>query len=160
MTVPFRVSIPGSHVVPANWHLTLRFLGPTTELERDLLSARLDECLEDGPFRLTFGGLGAFPRPRRAAVAWLAVSSGEERLATLASCCEEAAQAAGKEPEGRPFHPHLTLSRIRPPQPMEELIERFPRYPGVLDVDRVVLYESRLKGSRPPDYVVVDEFFL
>ncbi len=150
--------IPGKHVVPANWHLTLRFLGATGDVERDVLVARLDDSIGGGPFRVTFGGLGAFPRPRRAAVAWLAVRGGEERLAELAARCEDAAQAIGKVPEGRPFHAHLTLSRIRPPHPMDELIDEFPAYPGVLDVDRIVLYESRLRGRQPPEYAVVEEF--
>ena len=42
------------------------------------------------------------------------VEGGGDELGTLAAAAEEAAQAVGYEPEDRPYHPHLTLSRIRP----------------------------------------------
>lgn len=151
--------IPGRHVVSANWHITLRFLGETTAHQRDLLSGYLDEHIDGGPFSLRFGGLGAFPRPLRASVAWLAVQDEGDRLGDLATACEEGARVAGVPPEERPFHAHLTLSRIRPPQPMAAIVEAFPTFPGRLAVDRVVLYESVL-GRGPVHYEVVDEFAL
>lgn len=149
--------IPGRHVVAANWHLTLRFLGAGRTDQRERLSAHLDEHLGGGAFTLRFDGLGAFPRPGRATVAWLGVSGDLERIDAIAAECEEAARAAGFPPEERPFHPHLTLSRIRPPEDMRALVAEFPPPPGRLEVDRVVLFESRLRGG-PPEYLVVESF--
>jgi len=152
--------IPGSHVVPANWHITLRFLGRIGDTARERVTGYLAGTLDVAPFRLGFGGLGAFPRPARATVAWLAVRTGRQPLESLFASCEEAARAAGLEPEERPFHPHLTLSRIRPPAAMTGLIDDFPPFPGRLDVERIVLYESRPRGGQPPDYVVIEEMDL
>ncbi len=151
--------IPGRHVVSANWHITLRFLGETTSEQRDRLVGYLDDHVAGGPFVLRFGGLGAFPRPLRAAVAWLAIRDEDDRLGDIAGLCEEAAHSAGFSPEERPFHAHLTLSRIRPPAPMADIVDTFPPFPGKLAVDRIVLYESVL-GQGPVQYRVVDEFAL
>ncbi|MFQ5554959.1 MAG: RNA 2',3'-cyclic phosphodiesterase [Acidimicrobiia bacterium] len=151
--------IPGRHVVPANWHLTLRFLGKCAPEQRDRLVHYVDEQLERGPFRVRFGGVGGFPRIARATVAWLAVEAGAQRLEQIAAVCEEAAQVAGYFPEERPFHPHLTLSRIRPPEDLGPAVDGFEPFAGALHVDAVVLYESVLRRG-PAEYRVVERFAL
>jgi 2'-5' RNA ligase len=135
---------PGRPTPPANWHLTIRFLGSTTALQRDRILEFLDEHLAVEPFRMSFGGLGAFPKPARATVLWLAVGRGADQLATMAEISGRAAQAAGFDPEDRPFHAHLTLSRIRPPMNVVPLIDRIPRFPLSMQVNRLTLYRSHL----------------
>jgi 2'-5' RNA ligase len=92
-------------------------------------------------------------------VLWLGVSDGAEELATLALVCEEAALEAGFEPEERPFHPHLTLSRIRPWQDVGPVVDRVPSFPLHQTVDRITMYRSVLGGG-PARYEVVDEVLL
>ena len=75
--------LPGKPVPPANWHLTLRFLGATEEPDRDRVLAFLDEDALTLPFVLGFGPLGAFSRPARATVLWMGVRRGAEELAEL-----------------------------------------------------------------------------
>jgi 2'-5' RNA ligase len=152
-------SIPARAAPPENWHVTLRFLGATDDLARDRILATLDQAALPAPFRLGFGRLGAFPRPARATVLWLGVSDGAEELATLALVCEEAALEAGFEPEERPFHPHLTLSRIRPWQDVGPVVDRVPSFPLHQTVDRITMYRSVLGGG-PARYEVVDEVLL
>ncbi len=147
---------PGKPVPPANWHLTLRFLGATKEPDRDRVLAFLDQDALTLPFVLGFGALGAFSRPARATVLWMGVRRGAEELAELAGRCEEAAQAAGLEPEDRPFHPHLTLSRIQPRQDVSVLVDRVPSFPLSQEVDRITLFRSLL-GTGGARYEVVDE---
>ncbi len=147
--------LPGRTVPPENWHLTLRFLGPTSAQQHDQVLAYLDEHLAVGPFRITFTGLGAFPREAKASVLWMGVTGAVEQLESLATICEGAAVAAGFEPEGRPFHAHLTLSRIRPPHDVRPLVELFEPVGVELDVEAVTLYRSVL-GSGPARYEVVD----
>ncbi len=148
--------LPGRSTSPSNWHVTIRFLGPTTALQRDRVLEFLDEHLAVEPFTLSFGGLGAFARPSKATVVYLNIERGTDRLTAMAEIAETAAQLAGFEPEDRPFHAHVTLSRIRPPMDVRPLIERVPGFPLAMEVDRLTLYRSRL-GSGGPTYDVLDE---
>ncbi|MGZ8786163.1 MAG: RNA 2',3'-cyclic phosphodiesterase [Acidimicrobiia bacterium] len=136
--------LPGKPVRPPNWHLTLRFLGSTDGVAYDRFLAALAGAERGGPFSVTFGGLGAFPRPVRATVLWLAIERGADRLDRLAALSEGAAQQAGFPPEDRPFHPHLTLSRVRPHQDLRPLIEHVSVFRVPLPVDRLVLFRSHL----------------
>jgi len=136
--------LPGRPTPPAKWHITIRFLGSTTALQRDRILEFLDEHLAVESFTLGFGRLGAFPKPSKASVLWLGIERGAEHLATMGEISETAAQSAGLEPEDRPLHPHLTLSRIRPPMNVSDLIERVPRFPLSMDVDRLTLFRSHL----------------
>jgi RNA 2',3'-cyclic 3'-phosphodiesterase len=101
--------------------------------------------------------LGAFPNPRRATVIWLGVTRGEDRLTELADLCEEAAQSAGFPPEDRPFHPHLTLSRVRPAEKVVDLLASEPPPPIRTTVDRVTLFRSHL-GRGGAVYEPIEEF--
>ena len=90
---------------------------------------------------------------------WLGVGRGREELTDLAAACEEAAQAAGFDVEERPFHPHVTLSRIRPWQDVRSVVEELPAFPLNQEVDRITLYRSLL-GRGGARYEVVDEVAL
>lgn len=151
--------LPGRAAPPANWHLTIRFLGPTKAIQKDKVLEFLDDHLVVEPFTLGFASLGAFPKPARASVLWLGVERGARELAVLAEIAEASAQAAGFEPEERPFHPHLTLSRMRPPIDVRGLIEQVPSFPLTMVVDRVTLYRS-VMGQGPVRYETVDEILL
>jgi len=151
--------LPGRAVPPRNWHLTLRFLGWTTEVQRDRILQALDDTDLGSPFRVRFAGLGAFPKPRRATVLWLGVRSGVEGLEHLAAAAEEASTAAGFAPEGRPFHPHLTLARVRPAADVTDLVGRFPPFDVFMEVGAVTFYRSRLAPGGAT-YEVVDRVSL
>ena len=138
-------ALPGRTVRPQNWHLTLRFLGWATEPQQDGVMRALDESALPGPFVVRFGDLGAFPKERRATVLWLGIDGGGDELGALAAASDEAAQTVGYEAEGRPYHPHLTLSRIRPPEDMTELVEVFPAFTVKMPVTAITLYESHLR---------------
>ena len=151
--------MPGRPVLPENWHITLRFLGETSAAQSDQILAHLDQHLMVEPFRIRFGELGGFPKQSKASVLWLGVTGAVESLAAVADECETAAQRAGFEPEGRPFHPHLTLSRIRPPLDIRDMVEQFPAAKIRLDVSEVTLLRSNL-NQRPVRYDVVDRISL
>ena len=151
--------LPGKPVPPPNWHMTIRFLGPTDEVAYERFLEALTEAERGGPFTVSFGGLGAFPRPARATVLWLAIKRGVDRLERLAALSEQAAQEAGFAPEERPFHGHLTLSRIRPHQDVRPLIEKVSPFPMSLPVDRLVVFRSDL-GRGGARYEELDSFKL
>lgn len=136
---------PGRVAPPENWHITLRFLGWTSAVQRDLILRHLDESALPGPFRLRFDGLGAFPKPRRATVLWIGVDDGVAPLQRLADACEAGAVAAGFFPEERPFHPHLTVSRVRPAVDITPLVDSFPPLGLAMPVGAVTVFRSHLR---------------
>ncbi len=149
--------LPGRAVQPANWHLTLRFLGDTDADAHRRLMEEL-RAAELGPaFALGFGRLGAFPRPRRATVLWIGVEEGAREVRALAAEIEQAARRAGFAAEVKAFSPHLTLSRIQPPQDVAALVERVPPFRTRMPVDAAVLFRSHLGGG-PPRYEVLERF--
>lgn len=149
--------LPGSAPPPTNWHMTLRFVGKVDQLAFETVLARLDEANLGPPFDLGFGGLGAFPRPGRATVLWLGTADGSDALDDTATAVEEAVVQAGLMPEERPFHSHLTLSRIRPPEDVRNLIDAVPPFPLRQAVERITVFESVL-GRGPAAYVPLETF--
>ena len=152
-------NLPGKLVSLDKWHFTLRFLGPTTREARDKIIGRLSSAKLGPVFQVRFGELGAFPNPRRARILWLGVTRGGERLSDLAAIAAEAARDAGFAPEGRGFTPHLTLSRIDPPQSIAELLAQKHRYEIEMTVAALILYRSQLGGG-PARYEEVAKFEL
>lgn len=149
--------LPGRVVAPENWHVTLRFLGQVDATGRDRVVAAIDEGDLGPVFPVSWEGLGAFPRPRRATVLWLGADRGIRELRALANEVEVAVEAAGFPPEDRPFRAHLTLSRIRPHQDVTALLEAVGPLGVRMQADRVVLYRSHL-GRGGARYEVVEQF--
>lgn len=150
------VALPGRIVPPARWHLTLRFLGDVSAGDipplRTALRDVLRPCASSHPLPVVFSGLGAFPRPARAAVLWLGVREGADALRALAARVEYAVQRVGLPPERRPFAPHLTLARLQPPRDVAALLASAsaPRCVRAT-VDTVTLFRSqarRIAGSQ------------
>jgi RNA 2',3'-cyclic 3'-phosphodiesterase len=150
-------NLPGKLVTPDKWHFTLRFLGPTAPEAREAIGARLATASLGPDFQVRFGELGAFPSPLRARILWLGVTQGGERLSDLAAVAEDAARNAGFAPEGKQFTPHLTLSRIDPPQNITPLLAQKHHYAVEMTVAALFLYRSRLGGG-PAQYEVVATF--
>ncbi len=153
-----------------NFHLTLRFAGeverPVLERLCAALDAALDRAETPAPFNMRWGGLGAFPKPSRATTAWLGVARGRDGLARLATAAEEAARSAGLPPEERPFHPHLTLARFRPPVDLrpagaggrdDPAGSSSARLGVKIAVTEVALYRSFL-GGKPARYQRLETF--
>ena len=154
-----RPNPPGKPVPPQNWHMTLRFVGRATRVEADRLSFELASLLDGGRFGIRFGGLGAFPKAQRAGVLWLGVRAGADRLGELAGVCDESATAAGFAPEERPFHAHLTLSRIRPARDVRGILAEFPAFDMSMPVVAVTLFVSHL-GRGGARYEALERFDL
>lgn len=153
------VDVPGDHVPPSKWHVTLRFIGRVDDVLLDRIRASLDQGDLGGPFQLSWGGLGAFPKASKATVLWIAIDRGLDDLTALADRMGAALEDAGLEPEDRPFRPHLTISRIRPHEDVADLVESFEPIGGTMRVTSVDLYESHL-GRGGARYELVDTFGL
>ena len=97
-----------------NIHLTLRFLGDTTQDQLGLINTSLPVALaEFQPFDLVVEGCGAFPNARLPRVVWVGVKAPPE-LFQMQKIVEKICCQAGFTPDVRPFSPHLTLGRVPP----------------------------------------------
>jgi len=95
-------------------HVTLKFFGDVSVEKVGTLTAALARAVGSvGPLALRLEGAGVFPSPGRPNVLWIGVADEGGGLARLHAGVEAACAAAGFPPERRPFHPHVTLARVR-----------------------------------------------
>jgi RNA 2',3'-cyclic 3'-phosphodiesterase len=144
---PLRDALPSaSWARPEALHLTLLFLGDTDPERVPALIEGLDRLSGRAAIPVEIAGAGFFPGRRRPRVAWVGLEP-PDPIRALASAVRA---GAGAEADQRPFHPHLTLARIRGSWGPGE-VARFEsalvgvKREGILD--RVVLFESRLSSA-------------
>jgi 2'-5' RNA ligase len=100
-------------VPSTNIHLTLKFLGDTSPTNVELLAQMLSvETGQHQVFEIEFGGLGAFPKPKRPRVIWIGIQA-PAGLEALQHGIEAASAKLGYPVEKRPFSPHLTIGRVK-----------------------------------------------
>jgi 2'-5' RNA ligase len=143
-------------VAPDSLHLTIRFLGRVDGRRLAALAGAL-RALAIAPFPISLDGIGRFGGGTAVRVVWLGLASGGEEAAGLAGEVEAQCAAAGFEPEGRPYHPHLTLARSR-----QRRGDRLPDLPSPPElpgwtVAGFRLYRSRLSPGGAT-YSVLEEF--
>lgn len=148
-------------VTPANFHLTLKFLGSIDDAAIEPIGATLREQLRLFPrFTINAKGLGVFPGPKRPRVLWVGLTG--DRLVSLASRVESALRPLGFKPEDRKFTPHLTIGRWRDadraPKSLGRQLEIWQaRDFGTSNVESVKLIQSVLKpeGASYNDLITV-----
>lgn len=141
-----RGQIPGARWVrPENLHLTLRFLGDVDEDAAADLDAALSRITAPR-LQVALSGVGHFASRGQVRALWAGVER-NDALEHLHAKVETIVQRAGRPPEGRRFHPHVTLARCndtRVPRINGFLAEhsgfRAPPFP----VDSIDLYSSIL----------------
>lgn len=147
-----------SWVPSVQMHLTLRFLGDVSPAQRTALGPKLAQiCADYATVRLAVEGLGGFPSLKRPVVIWAGVRLIAGELHAMQRAMEEAARAAGLVPEEKPFHPHVTLARIRDLRASSGLVSRLSDCTGEpvrafgdeFEVKTVALFESTLKPGGP-----------
>lgn len=139
-------------VRPEAIHLTLRFLGEVPRSAVDQVAKALGPiCARCPPLEIEVGGLGRFPGGAKPRVVWIGVKEEQGQLVALQSEIERAMVELGFRREDRPFHPHLTLARVRretPSHKLRELAEQVDREQvesvGNLLAGHVALMRSQL----------------
>jgi len=107
-----------------NLHLTLKFLGNTLVARMEALSqAAQRAAVRFQPFDLIVGRCGAFPPRGQPRVLWIGIDDPTGELTKLNRALEDECAKAGFAREQRPFHPHLTITRLRKPQGSRRLAE-------------------------------------
>ncbi|OGD26242.1 MAG: 2'-5' RNA ligase [Candidatus Aminicenantes bacterium RBG_19FT_COMBO_59_29] len=153
-----------SWVGAAGMHLTLKFLGEISEADAARVSSALEEtAARHRVFALVLEGTGTFPPGRRQPrVLWVGVSPGPPLLALQEDVEREMAKL-GFEREKRPFHPHLTLGRVKSPAGLDPLVQEIrqqqDRRFGEMSVQKFSFFQSILKPSGA-EYTVLKEFRL
>lgn len=143
-------------VAPETMHLTLEFLGDVPRWVLQDIPAALDDALAGavGP-TLETAAIGAFPNWRHPHVLWVGLEGDIRQLRALRDRVTGALRAFGFAADPRPFHPHLTIGRVRP-KAERALVERLvASAPNVrvartrFTLERVVLYRSILLPEGP-----------
>ena len=145
-----RPRIPGIRwLPPANFHLTLKFLGVVDEAKLEAIAAALErEFCPFSCFTINAKGLGVFPDLKRPRILWVGLVGDE--LNALASRVENVLIPFGFAAERTAFTPHLTVGRWREfkgfPKELGDEIEKWRGHDfGRSNVDEVILFQSVLK---------------
>jgi 2'-5' RNA ligase len=141
-------------VNPEKIHLTLKFFGDIEESRIDPIFKSIEEPIRNTlPFSLKVKGVGVFPHMRNPRVIWMGLVDGRETLISFQKQIDTLLKDIGFQPEDRPFHPHLTLGRMKSSRGKEELVGRMEKFKeeefGTFQVERVVLFKSDLKPTGP-----------
>ncbi len=108
-------ALPARWTPPHQYHLTLRFVGdvPTTDI------SPLEEglaAIHKPPGTLSCDGLDVFPSRRKPRVLFVGLSPAPF-LRALQTAIEEAVRSTGLPKADKPFHPHITVARLKNARP-------------------------------------------
>ena len=137
-----------------NVHLTLKFLGDIEQSRISLLSQAADSAVSGRKaFKIVIERTGLFPKAGAPRVLWIGVSDHSGGLLSLQRDFEEECARAGFDREDRPFHPHLTLARLREPRASRALAAEhvkmaFEPIEVVVSELRVIRSQLTSKGSQ------------
>ena len=137
-----------------NIHLTIKFLGETPQSRVELLSRAAANATEGhGSFPIRVGGSGVFPTRGDPKVLWIGIEDLKGRLAELYMRLEDECAKAGFKEDARPFHPHLTVARLRKPRHARTLASAHKGMefePVEITVSELLVIRSKLssEGSR------------
>lgn len=101
-------------VRPENIHLTLKFLGKVSPDHLNEIKDSAEQvAARYSPFSFDVSNFGCFPNFRRPRTLWIGVQDPSLTLSNLHSELEDAFEELSFPKEGRAFHPHLTLGRVK-----------------------------------------------
>jgi RNA 2',3'-cyclic 3'-phosphodiesterase len=146
--VHFTSSFP-KWLKPDSIHLTLKFLGSIPESMVDEIALHLEAAAVDTPpFKIRVRDLGVFPDPKKPRVLWVGLTKGQKEICDLQQKIERSLIPSGFQKEKRPFHPHLTLARIKALRGASAFMNVVRIHKnslvGECEIDRIILYKSEL----------------
>jgi len=104
-------------------HLTLKFLGDLSPGKVEKLSeAASRSAREFAPFQIVVEQTGAFPKQGQPRVLWIGINDFSGKLGDLHARLEDESANEGFARDDRPFHPHLTVARLRQPRHARTLV--------------------------------------
>jgi 2'-5' RNA ligase len=136
---------------PAQMHLTLGFFSDVSDETNLALREKLG-AIEFGAFFLPVVGVGTFSAKGPPKIIWIGVGKAHPHLFQIHKRVQEAALAAGLEPELRPWHPHITIARCKDvsAQSLRKFLQANADFDaGMIHVDAFHLYSSKLTPAGP-----------
>jgi RNA 2',3'-cyclic 3'-phosphodiesterase len=132
-------------------HLTLGFYGDVPDDIDQALREKLS-AIEFGAFFLPIVGVGAFSAKGAPKIVWIGVGKAHPHLFQIHKRVQEAALAAGLEPELRPWHPHITIARCSgvSDQSLRKFLRTNAEFDaGMIQAEAFHLYSSKLTPAGP-----------
>ncbi len=150
---------------PENMHVTLKFLGNT---QLDLLPRIRTHCeaiaRRHRIFHVKVSGIGSFQDWRRLRVIWVGFKDGDD-ITALAKEIDVILGKLGFPRENRPFHPHITLARVKRFRKdkvssfVENILPTLNSWETTIQVRGFHLYRSILK-PKGAEYTILSTFSL
>lgn len=141
-----------------NLHLTLKFLGEIAQTSVPNISTAASRAVVGlPPFVIRLEQTGWFPTRGQPRVLWIGIDDSSGCLSELHARLENESEKAGFEKEKRPFHPHLTVARLRQPQHARALGAAHKQQefePAEIEVSELLVIRSEL-SSRGSKYTVI-----
>lgn len=142
-------------VIPANFHITIKFLGECSTSVATAIESTFDEIhtpRDEIPFKLT--GLGAFPNTRKPSVVWAGIDTDAEFVDHLYKNVEIYTRNFNFKEEPRDLTLHLTLARVKKGRSITGDFLKFIESNretafGDSVFDRLSLFSSRLNPEGP-----------
>ncbi len=136
---------------PGKLHATLKFLGETDsgQLER-VVSTIETVAARATPFTIRYSALGCFPRMDDPRIVWVGVDDSRGALLSLQKDIEQSLLPLGFNPDDRPFHPHVTLGRVKTRRGLANLLrmlESVTFHTEPVSVHGIELMRSELRPS-------------
>ena len=136
-----------------NLHLTLRFLGETSQTQFHQVDLVLKKLVSEfKPFSFDLQGTGFFGSKSQPKVLFISVLNSE----LLSQCVDNLVKSIsdfGFQTDEKPFAPHLTLGRIKQLQNGNQFLDLVQQYKNVpfqqVPVNEIVFYESILHSTGP-----------
>jgi 2'-5' RNA ligase len=145
---------PVNWVRPESIHLTVKFLGYVEPSRISQLLLALEPIGTTQPgFSIEVQGVGVFPQIKHPRILWVGVTGKTHALQELVLEIEAALEPLGFPPEEKPYHPHLTLARIKRDNTivgsvlLENGVLAREQHFGTFTVDRLTLFQSDLDST-------------
>ena len=100
-------------VAPDRLHVTVRFIGDVDQTRSTTIADALRPGLALTPFDVAVEGVGTFPPHGAPRVLWAGIGRGAEAIGAGEAEVSARLEACGVPREARPYHPHVTLARVR-----------------------------------------------
>ncbi|MBN1946758.1 MAG: RNA 2',3'-cyclic phosphodiesterase [Bradymonadales bacterium] len=146
----------------SNIHLTLKFLGEMEQNQIVSVSQVVRDVAGRHPiFEMETYGIGCFPGPRQPRIIWAGTTRGADETLAMQQDIEDGLAAVGIPREDRPFHPHVTIGRLKTRKGRVDLttiLEPYREMPfGPSQVKDMALFQSIL-SPKGAIYKVIERF--